>query len=212
MAGLVNYLWPTMILLFSIPLLGKRPHPLVFGLGVTIGLIGIVLAMSMQAEGLASLLGALSKGGVPILLAFVGSILWGLYSNLAKRYPQPVPTGAVGLFLLVAGVALFAASFGEWQKAIWSLRASSELAYMIVFPASTAYCLWEIAMRDGNIALLASASNFIPVLTTLLATAYLCTPLRWELLAGAGGVVLGAFLCQIAFRSGRRSLSRRRSF
>jgi drug/metabolite transporter (DMT)-like permease len=84
----------------------------------------------------------------------------------------------------------------------WSLQAVIELAYMILFPASAAYCFWDIAMRDGNIALLGSASNLIPVLATLIASAYLRVTLRWELLGGAVGVVLGAFLCQLAFRRG----------
>ncbi len=206
-AGLVNYLWPTMILVFSIPLLRKRPHPFAFVLGIVISVFGIVLAMSVQAESLGALVGALGKSGLPMLLALVGSLMWGLYSNFAKRYPQPVPTGAVGLFLFVTGIALFIASLGAWQTATWSLQAVIELTYMILFPASAAYCLWDIAMRDGNIALLGSASNLIPVLATLIASAYLRVTLRWELLGGAVGVVLGAFLCQRAFRRGHTPAS-----
>jgi len=210
-AGLINYLWPMMILVFSIPLLRKRPHPFTFVLGIVISLGGIVLAMSVQAESLSALVGALGKSGLPILLAFVGSLMWGLYSNLAKRYPQTVSTGAVGLFLLVTGFALLGTGLGEWQKVIWNLRVVIELAYMIVFPASLAYCFWDIAMRDGDITLLGSASNLIPVLATLIASAYLQVTLRWELLGGALGVVFGAFLCQIAFRYKHILLFRRES-
>ena len=203
-AGLVNYLWPTVILVFSIPLLGKRPRPFWFVVGIVISLGGIVLAMSVQAESLSALVKALGKSGLPMLLALVGSFMWGLYSNLAKRHPQPVSTGAVGLFLFVTGIALFLASLGAWQTATWSLQTVIELIYMILFPASAAYCFWDIAMRDGNIALLGSASNLIPVLATLLASVYLQVTLGWELLGGAIGVVLGAFLCQLAFKRGAR--------
>ena len=209
--GLINYLWPTMILLFSLPLLRKRPHPFAFVLGIVISLGGIVLAMSVQAESLSALVGALGKSGLPMLLALVGSLMWGLYSNLAKLYPQPISSGAIGIFLFVTGIALFIASFGAWQKATWSLQAVIELTYMILFPASAAYCFWDIAMRDGNIALLGSASNLIPVLATLIASAYLRVTLRWELLGGALGVVLGGFLCQIAFRYKHTLLFRRES-
>jgi len=203
-AGLVNYLWPTMILLFAIPLLGRRPHRLAFAVGSAISLGGIVLAMSVQAESLDALIGALGTSGLPMLLALVGSVLWGLYSNLAKRHPQTISTGAVGLFLLVTGLSLLAVADKQWGGFDWTPKAIGELSYMIIFPASLAYCFWDVAMRDGNIALLGSASNLIPVLATLLAGVYLQVTLGWELLGGAIGVVLGAFLCQLAFRQGAR--------
>jgi len=204
--GLINYLWPTMILLFAIPLLGRRPRGLAFAVGSAISLGGIVLAMSVQAEGLGALIGALGASGLPMLLALVASVMWGLYSNLAKRYPQTNSSGAVGLFLLVTGLSLLAVAEKQWGGVDWTPKAIGELSYMIVFPASLAYCFWDIAMRDGNIALLGSASNLIPVLATLLAGVYLQVALGWELLGGAIGVVLGAFLCQLAFRQGARRL------
>jgi len=203
-AGLVNYLWPTMILLFAIPILSKRPRPFAFVAGIAISLGGIVLAMSVQAESLGALFSALGKSGLPMLLALVASVMWGLYSNLAKRYPQTISTGAVGLFLVVAGLSLLAVAGRQWGGVDWTPKAIGELSYMIIFPASLAYCFWDIAMRDGNIALLGSSSNLIPVLATLLAGVYLQVTLGWELLGGAIGVVLGGFLCQLAFRQGAR--------
>lgn len=200
--GLINLLWPTMILIFSIPLLGKRPRPFWFVLGLVTGLGGIVLAMSVQSESLGTLIKALGKSGLPMLMALAASVVWGLYSNLARRYPQAIPTGAVALFLLITGGALLGPGLGAWQEVTWSLRTAAELAYMAVFPTALAYSLWDTAMRDGNIALLGSSSNLIPVLATLIASAYLQVTLRWELLGGALGVVLGAFLCQLAFRRG----------
>jgi len=202
--GLINYLWPTMILLFAIPLLGRRPRWPVLAVGSAVSLGGIVLATSVQAESLGALIGAFGSSGVPMILAFVASVMWGLYSNLAKRYPQPNSTGAVGLFLLVTGLVLLIAVGNSWNGVDWNPRAIGELSYAIIFPASLAYCLWDIAMRDGNIALLASASNLIPVLATLLAGVYLRVPLGWELLGGAIGVVVGAFLCRLSFRQGAR--------
>jgi len=56
-------------------------------------------------------------------------------------------------------------------------------------------------MRDGNLALVGSASNLIPILSTAISAAFLRVPLRVELLGGAALVVLGALLSQAAFRS-----------
>ena len=59
-------------------------------------------------------------------------------------------------------------------------------------------------MRDGNLALVGSASNLIPIVSTAISAAFLGVPFRVELLGGAALVVLGALLSQAAFRSRKK--------
>jgi len=125
----------------------------------------------------------------------------GHLSNLTKRFPQPVSTGAVGIFLIVAGGTLTLASAGRWPKVDWALATTVELAYVAVFPLALDYALWDLAMRDGNLALVGSASNLIPILSTAISTVFLGVPFRGELIGGATLVVLGALLSQATFRS-----------
>ena len=205
-AGLINYLWPTFVLVFSIPLLGARPRTLSFLGGVAMSLGGVALAASIQFAGLGTPAESLGRSLFPFLLAFAASVVWGVYSNLAKRFPQPVSTGAVGIFLVAAGAALALVSAGRWHDIQWTLAATLELAYVAVFPLALGYALWDIAMRDGNLALVGSASNLIPILSTAISAALLGVPFRSELLGGAALVVLGALLSQAAFRSRRKSL------
>jgi drug/metabolite transporter (DMT)-like permease len=203
-AGLVNYLWPTMILLFSVPILRGRPRPIPFVVGIGMSLGGVLLATSGETGGLGAVFGRLATGSLPLLLAFAASVLWGLYSNLAKRFPQAVPTGAVGVYLLAGGGILLLASLGQWPRIVWTLRTGIELGYLVLFPMAVAYSLWDVAMRDGEIALVGSASNLIPVVSTAIAGAYLGVSLRGELLGGAALVVVGALLSRAAFARLRR--------
>ena len=201
-AGLVNYLWPTFVLVFSVALSPARPRPLTFLAGIGVSLGGIALAASAQfaSLGIAPLVG----GVLPLLFALGASVVWGLYSNLTRRFPQSHSAGAVGLFLFLGGAALGLASPGRWPRIDWTPAATLELAYVVVFPLSLAYALWDVAMRDGSLPLVGSASNSIPILSTAIGSAYLGVAFRGELIGGAALVVLGALLSQAAFRSRRK--------
>jgi len=200
LVGLVNYLWPTWIVLLAIPLQNARPRPMLFGAGVFLGLAGVSLAASVStigAEGSWSgLVMSLGRGWIPLALAGAGSLSWGAYSNLAKRFPQPASSVAVGLFLLAAGLALLVPGVFQGHTALWTPRAAAELTYMAIFPTAIAYTLWDRAMRDGNIAFLGSVSNLVPVASVALAGSLLAIPLHGRLLVGAAAVALGSLACR----------------
>ena len=113
----------------------------------------------------------------------------------------------MGLFLFLGGAALGLASLGRWPRIDWTPAATLELAYVVVFPLSLAYALWDVAMRDGNLPLVGSASNLIPILSTAIGSAYLGVAFRGELIGGAALVVLGAVFCRLAFRGRERPRS-----
>jgi len=98
-AGLLNYLWPLLIVLFSSLLPGERlaPHHVI---GALLGLAGTVLLFAGNAGGFA-------PGQVPgLIAAFVAAFVWATYSVLSRRL-KSVPTDAVAGFC--AATALLAA-------------------------------------------------------------------------------------------------------
>ncbi|MBP6562091.1 MAG: EamA family transporter, partial [Neisseriaceae bacterium] len=65
----------------------------------------------------------------------------------------------------------------------------------------SAYGLWNVGILHGNMTLLATASYFTPVLSTLFAALVLRQPLSWGFWQGVCMVTLGALLCWLATRA-----------
>ena len=92
-AGLLNYLWPLLIVLFSSLLPGERlaPHHIV---GALLGLAGTVLLFAGNSSG------GFAPGQVPgLIAAFVAAFVWAAYSVMSRKL-KAVPTDAVAGFCL----------------------------------------------------------------------------------------------------------------
>jgi drug/metabolite transporter (DMT)-like permease len=198
-AGLANYLWPTMILLFSVLVLRRRVRSAILVPGVLVSLSGILVAASVSAGGWLPLVEGITDLSPSLGIGLIAAVLWGLYSVLARVFRQTVSSGAVALFLLVAGLAALVLSRGQWGEAVWSVRALVAGAYMALVPNSLAYWLWDEAMRGGDVPTLGAISNLIPILSMLVGTAVLSVGVRWELVGGGALVVLGAAISRWSF-------------
>jgi drug/metabolite transporter (DMT)-like permease len=199
-AGLANYLWPTMILVFAVLLLHERPRGLALALGSVLALCGIVLAASTNVGGVRELAAVFRTPSISLGLGLVAGVAWGLYSVLVRVHRQSVPSGALGLFLLAAGLIMAALGGTAWQDVRFDLGTALVVLYMACLPTSLAYWLWDLAMRDGDVPALGALSNLIPVVAAGFAIAVLGVAWRWELLGGALLVSLGAVVARGAFR------------
>lgn len=193
--GLINYLWPGLSLIFSIPLLGKRGKPLL-PVGILIALLGVWLATGSMEELSFTTLIMEKDSRAPYGLALVAAICWALYSTLSRRWAAENDGGAVPLFLLCSGFALGFLRFFSVETTTWNLKACLELGYMAVFPGMLAYILWDRAVRKGEILLVASLSYITPLLSTLFSTIVLDVTPNPEVWMGAAMVVGGAILCK----------------
>jgi drug/metabolite transporter (DMT)-like permease len=195
--GLINYLWPGLSLVFSIPILGKRGN-ILLPIGILIALTGIWLATTSTQS--------ISSGGffrnvgsaAPYLLAFIAAIAWGLYTNLSRKWAGDHDGGAVPLFLLASGAVLAFIRIFHPETTTWTVQASLQLAYMALFPGMLAYVLWDLAVRKGSIILLVSLSYITPLLSTMISAVLLQTlpgPMMW---LGALLVIAGAVICKLS--------------
>ena len=194
--GLVNYLWPSLTLLLSLPIQGHRARwPLVPGMVAASA--GVVIATA-QAGGLslAGLLANARANAVPYGLALTGAVAWALYSNLARRWGGPA-SGAP-LFLVASGLAVLPLRFVFGETTSWSPRLAGEFLYMSLIVTVAAYVFWDRAMRKGNMVLVAAFSYFTPLLSTVVTALYLAVvPGPWIWIACAL-VVAGAAICQLS--------------
>src|SRR5258705_7363686 len=159
-AGLLNYLWPLLIVLFSALLPGERlaPHHIV---GAVLGLAGTVLLFAGSAGS------GFAPGPVPgLIAAFVARFVWAAYSVMSRKL-KSIPTDAVAGFCLATAV-LAAVVHGIAEVTVWPDTAAQwfAIAALGVGPVGAAFYAWDIGMKRGDIRVLGAASYATPLLST----------------------------------------------
>jgi len=185
-AGLLNYLWPLLIVLFSSLLPGERlkPHHMV---GALLGLVGTVLLLWGGAS--AQLAPGHATG---LIAAFLAAFVWAGYSVMSRRL-KAVPTDAVAGFCFATAV-LAAVVHMAVETTVWPEGAGQWLAVIAlgVGPVGAAFYAWDIGMKRGDIRVLGAASYATPLLSTSFlilagdATASTNLALAAALIAGGG--------------------------
>ncbi len=159
-AGLLNYLWPLLIVLFSSLLPGERlaPHHLI---GAVLGLAGTTLLfVGNSGDGF-------TPGQSPgLIAAFVAAFVWAAYSVMSRKL-KAVPTDAVAGFCLVTAL-LAGLVHGLVEVTVWPDTTAQWLAIFAlgVGPVGAAFYAWDIGMKRGDIRVLGAASYATPLLST----------------------------------------------
>ncbi len=189
--GLINYLWPALTLVFSIPILGHRGSR-ALPLGILLALAGIALALG----GVTFNVQSLAANAAAYLLMLIGAVCWGLYTNLSRRWLGENRVSGVALFLLAGGLALGALRLSVQEHSQWSGASLLQLAYMATGPAWLAYTFWDFGVRRGQIILLSALSYFTPLLSTIISIVVLKASFSPNLWLAALLVIAGAAICQ----------------
>jgi drug/metabolite transporter (DMT)-like permease len=159
-AGLLNYLWPLLIVLFSALLPGERlaPHHII---GAVLGLAGTVLLFAGNAGR------GFAPGQVPgLIAACVAAFVWAAYSVMSRKF-KSIPTDAVAGFCLATAL-LAAVVHRAIEVTVWPDTAAQWLAVTAlgVGPVGAAFYAWDIGMKRGDIRVLGAASYATPLLST----------------------------------------------
>src|ERR1041385_958455 len=159
-AGLLNYLWPLLIVLFSSLLPGERlkAHHI---MGALLGLAGTVL---LFAGNTSMQLGPGQLAG--LAAAFVAAFVWAAYSVMSRKL-KAVPTDAVAGFCLATAL-LATAMHLAFETTVWPGTALQWLAIVALGlgPVGAAFYAWDIGMKRGDIRVLGAASYATPLLST----------------------------------------------
>lgn len=159
-AGLVNYLWPLLIVLFSALLPGER-LALHHVAGALLGLAGTIVLFF--GRGLSGFDWAHAPG---FLAAFVAAFVWAIYSVLSRRLAH-VPTDAVAGFCAVTSL-LATLCHLLLEQTVWPESIGQWLAVLAlgVGPVGAAFYAWDVGMKRGDIRVLGAASYATPLLST----------------------------------------------
>jgi drug/metabolite transporter (DMT)-like permease len=159
-AGLLNYFWPLLIVLFSGLLPGERLHWYSIA-GALLGLLGTVILF--MGQGLAPALEYVAGYSAAFMAAFV----WSTYSVLSRRFAN-VPTAAVAGFCAATAV-LAALCHIAFEATVWPQGAGQWLAVLAlgIGPVGIAFYAWDIGVKRGDLRLLGVASYAAPILSTV---------------------------------------------
>ncbi len=197
-AGLIAYLWPLLIVLFSGLLPGERLGP-GHVLGALIAFAGAAMIVARGATGF-------SAGALPGLgLAFLCALTWSSYSVLSRRLGA-IPTDSVAVFCLATAM-LSALAHLAFETTVWpadSIGWASVVA-LGLGPVGLAFYVWDIGVKHGDIQLLGVASYAAPLLSTVILVVAGITPPAPTLLFSAAMITTGAALAARASRSVRRA-------
>lgn len=207
---LLNYFWPTAVILCSIAFSGVRITRLwAFCAGTLIVLASLLFEtvgdslfmLSREASNL-DLLGC--------ALAFVGAVSWGLYSAISRRSGDASGGGSVVPFfqLGLSVIALICAWYGSNEHA---LSVSSESLVGVFLPIvgysvllSLSYAAWDYSMRRGNVVYVSLFADFIPWLSLLVAVPISGITLTSRTVVSAMSLVVGAMLTRYGTLGARR--------
>jgi drug/metabolite transporter (DMT)-like permease len=160
-AGLIAYLWPLLIVLFSGLLPGEKIR-----IGHLIGaLIGFSGAALIITGGAAT--GFQTSATPGYALAFLCALTWSGYSVLSRRLGR-FPTETVAVFCCATAI-LSGGLHVLFEPTVWPATVSSWLAAvgLGLGPVGLAFYVWDIGVKRGDIQLLGTASYAAPLLSTL---------------------------------------------
>ncbi len=186
-AGLIAYLWPLLIVLFSGFLPGeqlRRGH-----------IIGGLIAFTGAAVLITGGDAGYDPDNLPGYgLALLCAITWAGYSVLSRRLGA-VPTDSVTVFCLLAACMSVGAHF-LLETTVWP---SNALAWAAVIalgtgPVGLAFFIWDIGVKRGDIQLLGVLSYAAPVLSTIVLILAGVAPATFALLVAATLIAGGAAL------------------
>lgn len=187
-AGLIAYLWPLFIVLFSALLPGERLKWQHIAGGV-LGLLGAALIVTGG-----SAVEFRSEYSFGYAMAFLCAFIWSGYSVLSRRFAE-VSTDVVTGFCLATSLLAFIAHL-ILEETVWP---SSGIQWMAVLalglgPVGFAFYVWDYGVKHGDIQVLGAASYLAPLLSTLALIGAGYANFTWAVAIACTLITLGALI------------------
>lgn len=191
---MVNYLWPSLTILFAVLFNGVRTRWWLYpGLLVAFGGI-IVILSGDKGFSLTEFVARFAENPVSYLLAPVAAVTWAGYSSMTRAWGNGInPSTIIFAVDTLVFLVLWFLDIGSQPVA-----ASAHGLMSVIFSGiavGMAYVVWTLGMSKGNITVLAAASYFTPVLSCVFATFWIGAELNSSFWTGVVLVVAGSLLC-----------------
>ncbi|RPD91835.1 drug/metabolite DMT transporter permease [Candidatus Pantoea deserta] len=197
--GMVNYLWPSMTIVLAVIVNRQKTSPLIIP-GVLLAVAGICRVLgSEHAFSVSEIGNNIMDNPLSYGLAFSGAVIWAIYCVVTKKIANG--SNGITLFFILTALTL-------WVKFLLSPQPPFAVSPLVLINLALAamamgfgYAAWNTGILHGNVNLLAAASYFIPIISSVLAAFILSSHLTIAFWQGTAMVSLGSLLCWWSTRS-----------
>ncbi len=185
-AMVINYLWPVILVLFSIPLLGQKLNLQGF-FGIIVSFAGVVLLALMGRN-------SFEIAMVPLLLAFISTLIWALYWVLNTR--NSGETIAVLFCSFVSG-SIYLLVFGILRGENLSIDTAilPWIFYIGILEMGLTYLMWNTALKWASSTAVISGFIFLtPFLALIPIWIVVGEKIAYSTVLGLILVVVGIFI------------------
>lgn len=191
----LNYIWPVILVLLSIPILGQKLKPRNI-ISLLISFAGVVF---ISSQGSLSIFSKSNPFGV--LLALSSSLVWSLFwlFNVRDRERDEV----VKLFLNFCFATTFSLIVGLFTKGFWAIPANGLFAsaYIGAFEMGITFVLWLKALSlTENTAKLSNVIYLVPFVALIFISIILGETIFWTTIVGLFLIIGGIVYQQIPSR------------
>lgn len=191
--GMVNYLWPSITIVLAVIVNRQKTSPLIIP-GVLLAVAGICRVLGGdQFFSLSEIANNVRDNPLSYGLALSGAIIWAVYCVVTKKIANG--SNGITLFFILTALTL-------WVKFLLSPQPpfilSAEVWISLALAAMAmgfGYAAWNVGILHGNVTILAAASYFIPIISSLLAAFILRSHLTLPFWQGTAMVSLGSLIC-----------------
>ena len=191
--GMVNYLWPSLTIVLAVIVNRQKNHPLIVP-GVLLAVAGICRVLGGdQGFSFSEIAHNVMDNPLSYGLALSGAVIWAVYCVVTKKIANG--SNGITLFFILTALTL-------WLKFLLSPQPpfvlSPEVCISLALAAMAmgfGYAAWNVGILHGNVTILAAASYFIPIISSILAAFILRSHLTVAFWQGTAMVSLGSLMC-----------------
>ena len=146
--GMVNYLWPSLTILFAILFNGQKTNWLIVP-GLLLALVGVCWVLGGE-NGLHydEIINNITTSPLSYFLAFIGAFIWAAYCTVTNKYARGF--NGITVFVLLTGASLWVYYFLTPQpEMVFSTPVMIKLI-SAAFTLGFAYAAWNVGILHGK--------------------------------------------------------------
>lgn len=192
--SLVNYLWPTLLVLMTAAVSHKRGAVWKALPGAIVATIGVAMAVGGESLNVHEALRNISSNPLPYALAFAGAFIWAIYATVTPKMSDGYD--GTTIFFCCVAVVLWLIHFTSGEGLPATAPGIGGYVALAACAASIAggYTCWGYGMLHGSMETLAIGSYATPLFSTASSTVLLGVALGASFWIGVALVVGGTLV------------------